>query len=150
MPEEKPVGEMKLNEHVHQVGHAEGRTWVRRARLFAGLALVVALVSLISGGRASGDPIDDQRAQAKALQDQIDANGVKIDALSEQYNGAQYRLEQAQAAVADAQQKLDATRADVARGRRRRSDRDELCRTPDTGRRSASLRASDGRATSDP
>jgi cell wall-associated NlpC family hydrolase len=106
---------VKLRELVHRVGHAEGRTWVQHARWFAGLALVVALVSLISGGRASGDPIDDQRSQAKALQDQIEANGVKIDGLSEQYNGAQYRLEQARAAIADAQQKLDATRSEVAR-----------------------------------
>jgi peptidoglycan DL-endopeptidase CwlO len=88
---------------------------VRHAHWFAALALVVALVPLIGGGRAHGDPIDDKRAQAKELQDQIDANGVKIDALSEQYNGAEYRLEQARAAIADAQQKLDATRAEVAR-----------------------------------
>src|SRR5262249_7673524 len=87
----------------------------RLARWLAAVALVVALVSFISGGRASGDPIDDKRAEAKALQDQIDANGIKIDALSEQYNGAQYRLEQAQAAIADAQQKLDATQAEVER-----------------------------------
>ncbi len=70
---------------------------------------------MVSGGRAHADPIDDKRAEAKALQDEIDANGAKLDALSEQYNGAQYRLEQAQAAAADAQQKLDATTAEVAR-----------------------------------
>jgi cell wall-associated NlpC family hydrolase len=77
--------------------------------------LVVALVPLVSGGRAHADPIDDKQAEAKALQDEIDSNGAKLDALSEQYNGAQYRLEQAQAAAADAQQKLDATTAEVAR-----------------------------------
>jgi len=77
--------------------------------------LVVALVPLVSGGRAHADPIDDKQAEAKALQDEIDANGAKLDALSEQYNGAQYRLEQAQAAAADAQQKLDATTTEVAR-----------------------------------
>lgn len=109
------MGEMELEGLVRRV-HARGiRNWVRHARLLAALALAVALVSLISGGRSSGDPIDDQRSQAKALQDQIDANGVKIDALSEQYNGAQYRLEQAQAAIGGAQQKLDATQAEVAR-----------------------------------
>jgi cell wall-associated NlpC family hydrolase len=70
---------------------------------------------LVSAGRAHGDPIDDKRAEAKALQEQIDTNGAKLDALSEQYNGAQYRLEQAQAAAADAQQKLDAAEAEVAR-----------------------------------
>ena len=70
---------------------------------------------LVSGGRAHGAPIDDKRAEAKALQDQIDANGAQLDALSERYNGAQYRLEQAQAAAADAQQKLDAAEAEVAR-----------------------------------
>jgi peptidoglycan DL-endopeptidase CwlO len=76
--------------------------------------LVVALVPLVSGGRAHADPIDDKRAEASALQDQIDANGAKLDALSERYNGAQYRFEQAQAAADDAQQKLDATEARVA------------------------------------
>jgi peptidoglycan DL-endopeptidase CwlO len=70
---------------------------------------------LVSAGRAHGDPVDDKRAEAKALEEQIDANGSKLDALSEQYNGAQYRLEQAQAAAADAQQKLDAAEAEVAR-----------------------------------
>jgi peptidoglycan DL-endopeptidase CwlO len=81
----------------------------------AALALVVALVPLISAGRAHGDPIDDKRAEAQALQQEIDANGAQLDALSERYNGAQYRLEQAQAAAAEAQQKLDATAAEVAR-----------------------------------
>src|SRR2546421_11567380 len=87
----------------------------RHARWIAALALVVALVPLVSGGRAHADPIDDKQAEAKALQDEIHANGAKLDALSEQYNGAQYHLEQAQAAAADAQQKLDATTAEVAR-----------------------------------
>lgn len=86
----------------------------RHARWFAALLLVVALVPLVSGGRAHADPIDDKRAEASALQDQIDANGAKLDALSERYNGAQYRFEQAQAAADDAQQKLDATEARVA------------------------------------
>ena len=86
----------------------------RHARWIAALVLVVALVPLVSGGRAHADPIDDKRAEASALQDQIDANGAKLDALSERYNGAQYRFEQAQAAADDAQQKLDATEARVA------------------------------------
>src|SRR2546421_58075 len=85
----------------------------RHARWIAALALVVALVPLISGGRAHADPIDDKRAEANALQDEIDTNGAKLDALSEQYNGAQYRFEQAQAAADEAQQKLDATEAQV-------------------------------------
>jgi peptidoglycan DL-endopeptidase CwlO len=75
---------------------------------------VVALVPLISVGRAHGDPIDDKRAEAQQLQNEIDANGAELDALSERYNGAQYRFEQAQAAAAEAQQKLDATTAEVA------------------------------------
>ena len=87
----------------------------RHAPWIAALALVVALVPLISAGRAHGDPIDDKRAEAQALQQEIDANGAQLDALSERYNGAQYRLEQAQAAAAEAQQKLDATAAEVAR-----------------------------------
>jgi peptidoglycan DL-endopeptidase CwlO len=87
----------------------------RHAPWIAALALVVALVPLISAGRAHADPIDDKRAEAQQLQSAIDANGAKLDALSEQYNGAQYRLEQAQAAAADAQQKLDAAEAEVAR-----------------------------------
>ncbi|HMG28240.1 MAG TPA: C40 family peptidase [Acidimicrobiia bacterium] len=87
----------------------------RCARWLAALALVVAVVPIVSGGRAHGDPIDDKRAEAKSLQNQIDAGGAQLDALSERYNGAQYRLEQAEAAAADAQQKLDAAEAEVAR-----------------------------------
>jgi len=87
----------------------------RCLRWLAALVLVAALVPIVSGGRANGDPIDDKRAEAKALQDQIDANGTQLDALSERYNGAQYRFEQAQAAAADAQQKYDAAEAEVAR-----------------------------------
>jgi peptidoglycan DL-endopeptidase CwlO len=86
----------------------------RHAPWIAALALVVALVPLISVGRAHGDPIDDKRAEAQQLQSEIDANGAQLDALSERYNGAQYRFEQAQAAATDAQQKLDATTAEVA------------------------------------
>ena len=86
----------------------------RHAPWFAALALVVALVPLISAGRAHGDPIDDKRAEAQQLQNEIDANGTQLDALSERYNGAQYRFEQAQAAATEAQQKLDATTAEVA------------------------------------
>ena len=86
----------------------------RHAPWIAALALVVALVPLISVGRAHGDPIDDKRAEAQQLQSEIDANGAQLDALSERYNGAQYRFEQAQAAAAEAQQKLDATTAEVA------------------------------------
>jgi peptidoglycan DL-endopeptidase CwlO len=87
----------------------------RHAPWIAALALVVALVPLISAGRAHGDPIDDKRAEAQALRNEIDANGAQLDALSERYNGAQYRFEQAQAAAIEAQQKLDATTAEVAR-----------------------------------
>ena len=86
----------------------------RHAPWIAALALVVALVPLISVGRAYGDPIDDKRAEAQQLQNEIDANGAQLDALSERYNGAQYRFEQAQAAATEAQQKLDATTAEVA------------------------------------
>jgi cell wall-associated NlpC family hydrolase len=87
----------------------------RHAPWIAALALVVALVPLISAGSAHGDPIDDKRAEAQRLQSEIDANGIQLDALSERYNGAQYRFEQAQAAATEAQQKLDATTAEVAR-----------------------------------
>jgi peptidoglycan DL-endopeptidase CwlO len=87
----------------------------RHAPWIAALALVVALVPLISVGRAHADPIDDKQAEAQQLQSEIDANGAQLDALSERYNGAQYRFEQAQAAAAEAQQKLDATTAEVAR-----------------------------------
>src|SRR5260370_10438791 len=65
----------------------------RHARWIAALVLVVALVPLVSGGRAHADPIDDKQAEAKPLQDEIDSNVAKLDALSEQYNGAQYRRE---------------------------------------------------------
>src|SRR4029453_6568566 len=86
----------------------------RHAPWIAALALVVALVPLISAGRAHADPIDGKRAEAQAPQNEIDANGAQLDALSERYNGAQYRFEQAQAAATEAQQKLDATTAEGA------------------------------------
>lgn len=95
----------------------------RYARWLAAVALVVALVPVVSAGRAHGDPIDDKRAEASALQDQIDANGAKLDALSERYNGAQYRFDQAQAAADDAQQKLDASEAQVAQLKQQVQDR---------------------------
>jgi peptidoglycan DL-endopeptidase CwlO len=84
-------------------------------RWLAALALVVPLVAMIGGGPAHGGPIEDKRAEARALQDAIEANGTQIGALSEQYNGAQYRLEEAQAAIAAAQLQLEATRAEVER-----------------------------------
>jgi peptidoglycan DL-endopeptidase CwlO len=88
---------------------------MRLIRWFVAGALLLALIPVGTARRAHADPVDDKRAQAKALQQAIDANGTSIDALSEQYNGAQYHLEQAQAAIADAQQKLDATKAEVER-----------------------------------
>jgi peptidoglycan DL-endopeptidase CwlO len=88
---------------------------MRLIRWFIAGALLVVLVPVGTARHAHADPIDDKRAQAKALEEAIDANGTRIDALSEQYNGAQYHLEQAQAAIADAQQNLDATKAQIAR-----------------------------------
>jgi len=78
--------------------------------MLATLALGVA-----GSAYAGATPIDDKRAQAKAIQDQIDANGEKISTLAEAYNGAQYHLEQAQQAAADAQAKITATQQEIKR-----------------------------------
>jgi cell wall-associated NlpC family hydrolase len=77
--------------------------------------LVVLALAVAGSAYAGATPIDDKRAQAKAIQDQIDANGEKIGTLGEAYNGAQYRLEQAQQAAAAAQAKITTTRQDIKR-----------------------------------
>jgi peptidoglycan DL-endopeptidase CwlO len=85
---------------------------------------IAALISLAVLGAAGptrlagASPIDDKRAQAKAIQDQIDANGDRISALAEQFNAAQLRLDEAQQAITDAQARIDASRAEVARIKR--------------------------------
>lgn len=60
-------------------------------------------------------PIDDARAQAKAIQDQIDSTNQRIGTLAEQYNGAQLAFDQAEQAIKDSQVQIDASQANVAR-----------------------------------
>jgi cell wall-associated NlpC family hydrolase len=55
---------------------------------------------------ASGDTLDDKKAQAQQIKQQIEENGARIDALGEQYNGAVLEYQNAQARVAEAKQHL--------------------------------------------
>lgn len=64
---------------------------------------------------AAAAPIDDKRAQARALQAQIQATNQQLSALGEQYNAAQLRLDTAEAGLVAAQAQVDATKAEIAR-----------------------------------
>jgi cell wall-associated NlpC family hydrolase len=81
---------------------------VTRNRLRIPVAVVSAtlLLGALAPMRASGDTIDDKKAQAQQIQDEIDSNGARISALTEQYNGAVLAYQNAQAKVAEAKQRL--------------------------------------------
>ena len=81
------------------------------------LTLLVAVLLLAAvipvAAPAGATPIDDKRAQARAIQDQIDASTQRIGALAEQYNGAVLELDRAQQEIVDAQAGIDAVRSRV-------------------------------------
>jgi hypothetical protein len=64
--------------------------FVTRNRLRIPVAVVSAtlLLGALAPMRASGDTIDDKKAQAQELQAEIDDNGARISALTERYIGA--------------------------------------------------------------
>ncbi|MGH9226464.1 MAG: NlpC/P60 family protein [Acidimicrobiales bacterium] len=55
---------------------------------------------------ASGDPIDDKKAEAARVQDQLDAQGRKVSVAAEQFNRAQLQLQQVQGSLAKAEADL--------------------------------------------
>jgi len=69
----------------------------------------------VTGSPIGATPLDDARAQAKAIQDQIDATGQRIGALAEEYNGAQLAFDQAEQTIATSQAGIAAAQAQVAR-----------------------------------
>jgi cell wall-associated NlpC family hydrolase len=87
-------------------------TLVAAALLLSGLA--------IGAGPASGDELDDARAQAQHIAARVDELNQQIEILAESYNaaqdqlaGVQARIAAAQAEVAAAQAEVDARQADV-------------------------------------
>src|SRR5256885_6710757 len=72
----------------------------------AGVPVLVALASVGIAPAAHADPIQDQRAQAAAIQQRLDAMNAHIEALDEQYNEAQLRVAAANSAVTQAQQRV--------------------------------------------
>jgi cell wall-associated NlpC family hydrolase len=84
--------------------------FVTRNRLRIPVAVVSAtlLLGALAPMRASGDTLDDKKAQAQEIQAEIDENGARISALTEQYNGAMLEYRNAQARVAEAKQRLAA------------------------------------------
>jgi peptidoglycan DL-endopeptidase CwlO len=79
-------------------------------------ALIACLgVTSVTAGSASGDPIDDKRAQAAALEEQLTTTNQELSALGERYNGARLRLQEAEANLAAVQAQIETTEAEVAR-----------------------------------
>src|SRR5919206_2832055 len=76
----------------------------RRLGVFVGIALLLPLAAPLA---ASGDPIDDKRAEAARIQDQLDAQGEKVSIAAEQFNRAQLHVQQVQNSLAKAQADLE-------------------------------------------
>jgi cell wall-associated NlpC family hydrolase len=91
--------------------------FVTRNRLRIPVAVVSAtlLLGALAPMRASGDTIDDKKAQAEQLQAEIDENGARISALAERYNGAVLEYNNAQARVEETKQRLAAAQAEQDR-----------------------------------
>ena len=88
--------------------------------------VVVALIVLAGSGVlplgssaiSTAAPIDDKRAQAKAIQAQIDDLDIKISALAEQLHGADEARDAALAAAKEAETQIVAARQEVSRTRK--------------------------------
>ena len=79
-----------------------------RLRIPVAVVSVTLLFGALAPMRASGDTIDDKKAQAQQLQAEIDDNGARISALTERYNGAVLEYHNAQARVEETKQRLAA------------------------------------------
>ncbi|MCA1843550.1 MAG: NlpC/P60 family protein [Actinobacteria bacterium] len=75
----------------------------RRLGVLVGIALLLPLAAPLA---ASGDPIDDKRAEAARIQDQLDAQGNKVSIAAEQFNRAQLHLQDVEDSLAKAQTDL--------------------------------------------
>jgi cell wall-associated NlpC family hydrolase len=76
----------------------------RRLGVLVGIALLLPLANPLA---ASGDTIDDKRAEAARIQDQIDAQGEKVGMAAEQFNRAQLHVQDVENSLAKAQSDLD-------------------------------------------
>ncbi|MDQ4096989.1 MAG: hypothetical protein M3144_03850, partial [Actinomycetota bacterium] len=75
----------------------------RRLGVFVGIALLFPLAAPFA---ASGDPIDDKRAEAARIQDQLEAQGEKVSIAAQQFNRAQLHLRDVQESLTSAQADL--------------------------------------------
>jgi len=75
----------------------------RRLGVFVGIALLLPLAAQLA---ASGDPIDDKKAEAAHIQDQLDAQGKAVSVAAQKYNAAQSHLADVQASLEKAQTDL--------------------------------------------
>ncbi|MSV94489.1 MAG: hypothetical protein F2861_03725 [Actinobacteria bacterium] len=86
------------------------------------MALIVlagnGVLPLGSSAISSAAPIDDKRAQAKAIQAQIDDLDIKISALAEQLHSAEEARDAALAAAKEAETQIVAARQEVSRTRK--------------------------------
>lgn len=76
------------------------------------------VLPLSSSAISTAAPIDDKRAQAKAIQAQIDDLDIKISALAEQLHGAEEARDAALAAAKEAETQIVAARQEVSRTRK--------------------------------
>jgi cell wall-associated NlpC family hydrolase len=88
----------------------------RRLGVFVGIALLLPAAASVP---ASGDPLDEKRAEAARIQDQLDAQGRKVSVAAEQFNRAQLHLTEVQGSLtkAEADLKKSTDRMGEIRGR---------------------------------
>ena len=78
-----------------------------RRRLGVHVCVGIALLVPVAGSPpASGDPIDEKRAEAARIQDQLDSQGQKVSIAAEQFNRAQLRLTEVEGSLAKAEADL--------------------------------------------
>jgi peptidoglycan DL-endopeptidase CwlO len=77
-----------------------------------GTTLAVASAAVLPA-IAGAAPVDDKRAQAKALEAEINANAEQLDNLNEQINGVELKLSDANQTIADARARISAAQASV-------------------------------------
>lgn len=75
----------------------------RRLGVFVGIALLLPLTAQLA---ASGDPIDDKKAEAARIQDELDAQGKQVSVAAQKFNAAQSHLDDVQSSLAQAQTDL--------------------------------------------
>jgi cell wall-associated NlpC family hydrolase len=85
---------------------------LRPARLLP-IVLVGLAVPVLVPATASGQPIDDLRAQAAQLEKDLEASNANVAAVGEQLSAAEQRLADAEATIATARERIDAAQARI-------------------------------------